>query len=149
MNPDLHAGPDPDPDSVQALFGTLTLREREVAAYITQGTPNKIIAAELGISQRTIEAHRARIFLKLRVRNAVELTQRCLYWCVPAVAPAMTLAEPDSRVVVPAGFNASGKPVPGAKPARRWGLCQPGVSVARPAAGLARSGASPAIRSTG
>lgn len=58
----------------------LTLREREVTSYITQGTPNKVIAANLGISQRTIEAHRARIFMKLGVRNAVELTHHCLTW---------------------------------------------------------------------
>lgn len=53
----------------------LTLREREVAGYITRGRSNKYIAAELGVSRRTIEAHRARIFMKTGVRNAVELTR--------------------------------------------------------------------------
>ena len=55
------------------LVSTLTPRERDVMDYVARGKPNKIIAAELGVSQRTIEAHRARIFQKLRVRNAVEL----------------------------------------------------------------------------
>lgn len=51
----------------------LTPRERDVMAYVVRGRPNKIIAAELGVSRRTVEAHRARIFQKLDVRNAVEL----------------------------------------------------------------------------
>lgn len=52
----------------------LTIRECEVACYIVQGRANKYIAAELGVSQRTIEAHRSRIFTKIGVRNAVQLT---------------------------------------------------------------------------
>jgi DNA-binding CsgD family transcriptional regulator len=52
---------------------SLTPRERDVMAYVVRGRPNKIIAAELGVSRRTVEAHRARIFQKLEVRNAVEL----------------------------------------------------------------------------
>ncbi|NYT25799.1 helix-turn-helix transcriptional regulator [Alcaligenaceae bacterium] len=61
-----------------ARFSVLTPRERDVMAYVAMGKPNKIIAAELGVSQRTIEAHRARIFQKMRVRNAVELARRLL-----------------------------------------------------------------------
>jgi len=56
----------------------LTPRERDVMAYVATGKPNKVIAAELGVSQRTIEAHRARIFQKMQVRNAVELAHRLL-----------------------------------------------------------------------
>ncbi|RTZ41757.1 helix-turn-helix transcriptional regulator [Candidimonas sp. SYP-B2681] len=58
-------------------FSVLTPRERDVMDYVVLGKPNKIIAAELGVSQRTIEAHRARIFQKMQVRNAVELA-RCI-----------------------------------------------------------------------
>lgn len=57
------------------LFDSLTPRERDVLSYIAIGKANKVIAAELAISQRTVEAHRARVFQKLRVRNAVELTR--------------------------------------------------------------------------
>lgn len=67
----------PDPDPHDARFSVLTPRERDVMAYVALGKPNKIIAAELGVSQRTIEAHRARIFQKMQVRNAVELA-RCV-----------------------------------------------------------------------
>ena len=71
--------PDPiDPDPAQdPRFSVLTPRERDVMTYVALGKPNKIIAAELGVSQRTIEAHRARIFQKMQVRNAVELA-RCV-----------------------------------------------------------------------
>ncbi|MGB6008687.1 response regulator transcription factor [Castellaniella sp.] len=65
------------------IIQRLTMREREVADYITRGRSNKYIAAELGISQRTIEAHRARIFMKVGVRNAVELTQHYVRWKLP------------------------------------------------------------------
>lgn len=62
----------------EARYSTLTPRERDVMSYVATGKPNKIIAAELGVSQRTVEAHRARIFQKMRVRNAVELAHRLL-----------------------------------------------------------------------
>lgn len=62
--------------SINTLLSTLTPRERDVMQYVALGMPNKIIAAELGVSQRTIEAHRARCFQKLQVRNAVELARR-------------------------------------------------------------------------
>ena len=61
-----------------ARFSVLTPRERSVMSYVAMGKSNKVIAAELGVSQRTVEAHRARIFQKMRVRNAVELAHRVL-----------------------------------------------------------------------
>lgn len=65
----------PVPD--YSLYSVLTPREFDVMHYVAIGKPNKIIAAELGVSQRTIEAHRARIFQKMQVKNAVELA-RCV-----------------------------------------------------------------------
>lgn len=61
-------------------FRLLTAREWDVACYLTQGWSSKAIALVLGLSHRTVEAYRARIFQKLQVRNAVELTQRCQDW---------------------------------------------------------------------
>ena len=61
-------------------FKALTAREHDVFVYLVQGKANKVIAADLRVSQRTIEAHRARIFEKFKVRNAVELTHRYLAW---------------------------------------------------------------------
>ncbi len=60
----------------QSVAQTLTIREYEVMQLIAQGLPNKLCANELGISQRTVEAHRARIFRKLAVRNATELAYK-------------------------------------------------------------------------
>ena len=54
----------------------LTARERDVIHPVAEGKSNKLIAIELGISMRTVEAHRARIFYKMGVRNAVQLCQR-------------------------------------------------------------------------
>jgi DNA-binding NarL/FixJ family response regulator len=54
----------------------LTPREHDIAGYLVNGKSNKYIAIELNISSRTAEAHRARIFRKMGVRNAMELACR-------------------------------------------------------------------------
>ncbi len=54
----------------------LTEREREVMHLIVDGRPNKLIADALGISVRTVEVHRARVFDKMNVKSAVELANR-------------------------------------------------------------------------
>lgn len=59
-------------------FSVLTPRERDVMVYVARGEMNKVIASRLRISRRTVEAHRARIFHKLKVRNAVELSRRAM-----------------------------------------------------------------------
>jgi two-component system response regulator DctR len=51
----------------------LTERELEVMRLVVEGHPNKRIADELGISVRTVEVHRARVFDKMEVKSAVEL----------------------------------------------------------------------------
>jgi len=61
-----------------AGFNALTTRERQLLYPLTEGKANKLIAEELGLSRRTIEAHRASIFHKMGVNNAVQL-MRVLY----------------------------------------------------------------------
>ncbi len=61
--------------SVSARQSSLSPREQEVMERILTGKLNKQIADELGISIRTVEVHRARIFEKMGVRSAVELSQ--------------------------------------------------------------------------
>ena len=51
----------------------LTEREQEVMRCVVDGLANKEMADTLGISVRTVEVHRARIFEKMGVRSAVEL----------------------------------------------------------------------------
>ena len=53
----------------------VTPREREVMDLILEGRLNKQIADDLSISMRTVEVHRARIFDKIGVRSAVDLSQ--------------------------------------------------------------------------
>ena len=60
---------------VQERINTLTKREHEVLDLVVTGKPNKIIAHELGVSQRTIEIHRARVMEKMRARSLAELVR--------------------------------------------------------------------------
>lgn len=48
---------------------SLTPRERDVLKALGNGEQNKVVAARLGLSPRTVEMHRARIFRKLGVTN--------------------------------------------------------------------------------
>ncbi len=59
--------------TLDALLASLTLRERQVMDHVLAGEPNKQIADALGISMRTVEVHRARLFEKMGVGGAVEL----------------------------------------------------------------------------
>ena len=52
---------------------SLTNRERQVLEHLLKGKLNKEIAVDLNVSQRTIEAHRARIREKTRTRGIVDL----------------------------------------------------------------------------
>jgi DNA-binding NarL/FixJ family response regulator len=63
-------------DNRGAGWRALTARERDVIHPVAEGKSNKFIAIELGISMRTVEAHRARIFYKMGVRNAVQLARK-------------------------------------------------------------------------
>lgn len=53
----------------------LTEREREVLKLLVDGKINKVIAAELGISTRTVEAHRAHIMEKLQVKSLSDVVK--------------------------------------------------------------------------
>ena len=61
-------------DSLGERLDALTEREREVMALVVEGHYNKVIADRLGIAMRTVEVYRARIFEKMGVKSAVELT---------------------------------------------------------------------------
>ena len=57
----------------QRRLATLTPREQEVLDGVVQGQMNKVLAANLGISIKTIEIHRSQIKKKMKVRNTAEL----------------------------------------------------------------------------
>jgi DNA-binding NarL/FixJ family response regulator len=54
---------------------TVTAREREIIQLIAEGQSNKQAAATLGVSVKTIEAHRANIMRKLRLRSVSDLVR--------------------------------------------------------------------------
>ena len=62
-------------ESQQPALDLLTGRERDVLLGIARGRTNKEIAAELGISHRTVETHRESLMRKLQIRTVAELTR--------------------------------------------------------------------------
>lgn len=60
---------------IRERIKTLTPREAEVMERVVSGQANKVIAMDLGVSQRTVELHRARVMRKLRMRSLAELVQ--------------------------------------------------------------------------
>ena len=69
---------DPPAPESEATPQVLTPREREVLVAVAQGLANKEIAARLGISRRTVEAHRDSLSRKLGIRTVAGLTRFCL-----------------------------------------------------------------------
>ena len=57
-------------------YQQLTPREKEVLEHLIEGTPNKVIAAKIAISPRTVETHRANILRKMQVDSVTCLTQK-------------------------------------------------------------------------
>ena len=62
-------------DAKQARLALLTQREQEVMHRVISGKINRIIAEELSIGIKTVEAHRAKIMEKLDVQSVAELVQ--------------------------------------------------------------------------
>lgn len=60
-------------EEFRKIYESLTPREKEVAVRIAKGELNKVIAYDLGISERTVKMHRSNLFRKLNVSGAVEM----------------------------------------------------------------------------
>lgn len=62
-------------DTVRQRYESLTPREQEVIALVTQGKANKVMAGDLGVSQRTVEIHRARVMEKMGAQSLAQLVR--------------------------------------------------------------------------
>lgn len=62
-------------EAITRRYETLTPREKEILAFIVEGTSNKDLAERLQISNRTIEVHRSRIMHKMRAASLPELVR--------------------------------------------------------------------------
>ena len=67
---------DAERDLIERAFATLSAREQEVLDYLVKGCANKVIAIEMGISERTVEIHRGNVMHKTGARSVAELV-RC------------------------------------------------------------------------
>ena len=62
-------------ESIEEQLSELTEREREVMDLLADGLSNKVIAKRLGISPRTVEAHRQHVFQKCKVNSVAQLAR--------------------------------------------------------------------------
>ena len=62
-----------DQQEVIDKIATLTKREQEIFQRVSKGEMNKVIGLDLGISERTVEAHRSQVMKKLEVRTLAQL----------------------------------------------------------------------------
>ena len=69
-------------DRIRERLATLSPREREVLYLVTQGKPNNMVDGDLGVSQRTVEIHRAQVMQKMEAGSLAELVRMMM-----AVAP--------------------------------------------------------------
>ncbi|MEO2168581.1 MAG: response regulator transcription factor [bacterium] len=65
-------------DEIAERVKELTPREKEVMDLVVKGRPNKAIAAHLGLSQKTVEIHRARVMAKMKAGSLAELVRDAL-----------------------------------------------------------------------
>ena len=63
---------------IAARLAELTPREHEVMAMVTEGRSNKEIASDLGVSAKTVEAHRARVMDKMQADSLADLVRMAL-----------------------------------------------------------------------
>lgn len=77
--------------AVQTLVAKLSPRERQVLLAVVDGKPNKVVAIDLGLSEKTVEEHRSHVMSKLGATSVPDLVKLAILagLCDPAsAAPA-------------------------------------------------------------
>jgi len=80
---------------IHERLATLTPRERQVLDLVAAGKPNKRIAAELGVSKKTVEVHRSHVMRKMQAGSLAEVVEQ--------VVTAKLYANHNSSMLVGAG----------------------------------------------
>jgi len=73
--------------NAQALFETLTPREREVLSLVATGLMNKQVAAEIGIAEITVKIHRGHIMKKMGAKSLADLVKMAQTLGIQRAAP--------------------------------------------------------------
>jgi FixJ family two-component response regulator len=79
---------------IQERVKTLTARETEVFALVVTGRLNKQISSQLGIVEKTVKVHRARVMEKMRAGSVAELVRRADRVGVIAPRPSLERGAP-------------------------------------------------------
>ncbi len=82
----------------QALLARLTQRERMVLDLMLDGGSNKQIAAQLKISRKTLDIHRARIFHKMEATSIAELSKKSLI-ALGLISPAFSFLSAQKKPI--------------------------------------------------
>ena len=80
---------------IASRLSRLSTRERQVMEAVIVGRLNKQIAADLGITEKTVKAHRARVMEKLEIRSVAVLVRLCIAGNVASVPRAAARRSPD------------------------------------------------------
>ena len=91
-----------DPDEADS-YHLLSRREREVLQQVAEGGANKEVAKALGVSVKTVEAHKAHIMAKLRAHNSNELLRYAIARGLVPSAMATTRADAEQDDVRASG----------------------------------------------
>jgi two-component system response regulator FixJ len=65
-------------NEIRHRVSSLTAREHQVMTQVVQGKANKVIASDLGVSQRTVEIHRSRVMEKMQAGSLAQLVRMVL-----------------------------------------------------------------------
>lgn len=87
-------------EDIRRRFEGLTPREREVFRLVVAGRLNKQVARELGVAEKTVKVHRARVMEKMGVRRVAQLVQLAVRLDLdnePATSPDLPLRDAPAR----------------------------------------------------